>query len=115
MTSGDAQGLRTLLQDAEAAINVNEPIYHFRETMLHCACRRGLADVVRVLLERPELDLNVVDIFSRTPLMEARAKGGAEVEALLLADPRILPDFQPSRQPFTFAVDLSTGAVSGLA
>jgi hypothetical protein len=40
----------------------------FGETLLHIACRRGYKDLVRHLLDQPEISVRVIDDGGRTPL-----------------------------------------------
>ncbi|GFH48656.1 hypothetical protein CTEN210_05132 [Chaetoceros tenuissimus] len=43
----------------------------FGESLLHMACRRGLIDIVRFLLDEADVDLRCKDDLGRTPLHDA--------------------------------------------
>lgn len=54
-------------------------------TPLHVACYQGYLEDVQLLLNQPNVELNLVDIDGYTPLMWAVAKGNKEIVGLLLA------------------------------
>jgi ankyrin repeat protein len=59
---------------------------------LHAACYQGNFQVVQLLLNRPGIELNAIDVDGRTPLMWAVEKGHDGLIGLLLekgADPAI--------------------------
>ena len=43
----------------------------FGESLLHLACRRGLTDIVKYLLQEVNVDVNVRDDYNRNPLHDA--------------------------------------------
>ena len=57
-------------------------------TPLSKAAFAGHVEVVRLLLERPELEVNFVDQDRQTPLFHAASTGNLETVRLLLVDPR---------------------------
>ncbi|KAG0123537.1 ankyrin repeat-containing domain protein [Tuber indicum] len=74
----------------EAGIPVNT-VSDCGQTPLSAAATNGRVGVVRMLLERPELDPNLADgVRGMTPLMHAVERSHEEVARLLLAHPRTL-------------------------
>ncbi len=59
-------------------------------TPLSKAAFAGHVEVVRLLLGRPEVEVNFVDQDRQTPLFHAASTGNLEVVRLLLADPRTI-------------------------
>jgi len=57
-------------------------------TMLHLACRGDNPTLVRVLLEVPGIDVNLI-VAECTPLLQAVTRGHRECVRVLLGDPRV--------------------------
>jgi len=74
---------------------------------LHCACAKGHASVVSVLLARRGIDVNLKD-QGNTALMRACAEGHASVVSLLLAHPEVDVNLKDNdgNTPFKRACDL---------
>lgn len=96
--------INTLL---EAGIPVN-PGGSCGQTPLSVAATNGRVEVVRMLLERPELNLNCPDgIRGMTPLMHAIEQKHEEIVRLLLADQRTMVTLTGGRDretPFMMAI-----------
>ena len=79
--SGDLDKARKILVTGKYNVNNTRGIY--RDTPLHCACRGGHLDMVRMLISEFKADMNIVDNLDNTPLHEA-AQWGKEDVALAL-------------------------------
>lgn len=70
--------------DGESCYFVNMRESVFGRTALHAATIKGHSDVVKVLLECPTIDVNLVDAAKRTALHMAVGNGRADIVRLLL-------------------------------
>jgi len=70
------------------AINVNGGYQMGAVTPLHVACALGHADVVRVLLGHPGVDVNQKSSGGSTPFLFAAANGNVEAVVAMLEDQR---------------------------
>ena len=80
--SGDLDKARELLETGK--YNVNNIRGIWRETPLHCACRRGHLDMVRMLISEFKADMNIVNGFNITLLHEAAEYGKEDVALALI-------------------------------
>ena len=61
-----------------------------KETLLHKACKRGLSSIVKILLEKPEIDVNAQDITNKfSPLYISCSLAHFDSIKLLLSHPKI--------------------------
>jgi ankyrin repeat protein len=58
--------------------------FAYRQTPLHIACLEGHYEIVKLLLQRSDLDVNIVDQFGRTSFQLACLRGQKEIVKLLL-------------------------------
>ena len=59
--------------------------YHgLRQTLLHCACKKGHEDLVRWLVEEKHANLDIIDINSQTALHLAAHRGHQPIVTFLL-------------------------------
>jgi hypothetical protein len=65
--SQDINELERLLDEGHCMQSCNK----FGESILHLACRRGCTDVVRFLVEKAQISVNIKDDYGRTPLHDA--------------------------------------------
>ena len=71
-------------------INVNwANSLNFQQTALHTASFYNHAEVVKVLLAHPHINVNVQDMSDSTPLLNGCFKGNVSVVQVLLKDPRV--------------------------
>lgn len=63
-------------------------------TALHIAARNSSIEIVRLLLSRSTIDVNVKNKWKSTPLMIAAGSGNHDIVELLLRHPRIQVDLQ---------------------
>ena len=61
----------------------------FQWTCLHIAASNGQAEVMKLLLEHPHINVNLKDVEGQTPLLLACCNGHVSVVQLLLKDPRV--------------------------
>uniref|UniRef100_A0A1X7SHU1 Uncharacterized protein n=1 Tax=Amphimedon queenslandica TaxID=400682 RepID=A0A1X7SHU1_AMPQE len=55
-------------------------------TLLHCACKTGNADIIKLLITKGNADVNAVDKDNSTPLFNAVASGSIEAVDILLTN-----------------------------
>ena len=77
--SGDLDKARELLETGKCDVN-----YNGGDTLLHCACRRGYFDLVRMLISELKADMNIVDEYNNTPLHVAASNGKEDVALALI-------------------------------
>lgn len=65
--SQDIKKLETMLKEGHCMQACNK----FGESILHLACRRGNTDVVRFLIEKAQISINIKDDYGRTPMHDA--------------------------------------------
>ncbi|CAF4907948.1 unnamed protein product, partial [Rotaria sp. Silwood1] len=73
--------------------HIDEQYYVQRQTLLHCACKRGYIDLVRWLVDERKANLDIVDINENSPLHLACYGGHESVVEYLLdkgANPLLL-------------------------
>eukprot|EP01042_Synura_sphagnicola_P001835 gene1835-2154_t len=98
--SGDLTALKTLeTYNAIHRISVSVIHHHFTMTLghtetkgvtaLHMAAVKGNAEMSRLLLLHPAIDVNAVDQDGRTPFVYAYMKGHLELVKVLLLDGRV--------------------------
>lgn len=80
--------VRKYLQDFPD-LDVNSDGRYYGGTALYRCCSRGHANVLRLLLAHPRVDVNVYDGYGTTALMTACDHGASEIVGLLLVDPRL--------------------------
>ncbi len=66
-------------------VDINAQTLKERSSALHLAAQGNQTDAVKLLLEQPNLSLNLVNKEGRTPLQSALEKGAAPTSALLIA------------------------------
>eukprot|EP00035_Acanthoeca_spectabilis_P006379 m.123775 g.123775 ORF g.123775 m.123775 type:complete len:256 (+) comp13477_c0_seq2:1444-2211(+) len=71
---GDIESLKRWL---DVGADINSADYDNR-TALHIACVTGQADLIDFLLRQPGIDSGAVDIFGKTPLLEAQSHNHTE-------------------------------------
>ena len=81
---GDLDKARELLETGEYDVNSRDYGAYDRETPLHCACRGGHLDVVRMLISEFKADMNIVNGFNNTPLHVAAIYGKEDVALALI-------------------------------
>ena len=89
-----------VLKDPNIDLNVKGCI------ALYYACRKGLTDSVKTLLERPEIQVNIQDEKGMTSLHYACKEGFTDIVKLLLSHPTILVNIKCKRfgeTPFYYA------------
>ena len=59
------------------------------DTALHIACQNDRASVVSILLDHPDIDVNTINSFKRSPFLVACRMGGISCVRLLLKDSRV--------------------------
>jgi len=84
---GNVDEVNALLRD-NPHVRVN--LGHNDMTALHCACRRGHAEVVKVLLAHSAINVNLKTQEGATPLILGCAWGHVSVVCLLLRIPAVL-------------------------
>lgn len=65
----------------------------FGESILHLACRRGYTEVVRFLIEKAKVSINIKDDYGRTPLHDAcwvNSPNFELIEMLIRSSPDLL-------------------------
>ena len=72
------------------------------EPLLITACSRKHINIIRYLLNLPNLDVNIRNIFNNTPLMLACERGDIEVVKLLLSHPNI--DIYKPNERYSFRI-----------
>ena len=82
---GNIRTLRRFLRHGETDINMSDE----QATLLGHAAYRGSADIVEVLLQRPEINVNLAIQSGAPPLYLAATQGHAAVVRLLLGAPGI--------------------------
>ena len=82
--SGDLDKARKLLETGEYDVNSRDYGAYDRETPLHCACRGGHLDMVRMLISEFKVDMNIVNGFNNTPLHVAAIYGKEDVALALI-------------------------------
>lgn len=82
-------GQFSVLQKLIHKVNVNAPTKRVRWVALMYAASRGDTNSIKLLLERPSININAQDIEGNTSLIWAAAGGHAEVVKLLLQGPEI--------------------------
>ncbi|CAF3929925.1 unnamed protein product, partial [Rotaria sp. Silwood1] len=73
--------------------HIDEQYYVQRQTLLHCACKKGYIDLVRWLVDERKANLDIVDINGNSPLHLACYGGHISVVEYLLnkgANPLLL-------------------------
>ena len=80
--SGDLNKARELLETGK--YNVNNIGGICKETPLHCACRGGHLDMVRMLISEFKAGMNIENIFNSTPLYMAAEYGKEDVALALI-------------------------------
>ena len=103
---GYARQLERGLRFGEADINVMTP----RGTLLYIAALENHRSVVRVLLSRPGINVNLASSIGATPLFAAAQYGHLEIARMLLQQPEINPSIGTSRSGTT---PLTSAAYSG--
>jgi len=91
-TASEAANLalvKDLLASKNPSINVNWIGPDRANTSLHRACCLGHLQVVEVLLQHPEVEVNVENKARATPFYLACQQGNFQVVKLLLADLRV--------------------------
>ena len=81
---GDLDKARELLETGEYNVNSRDYGAYDRETPLHCACRGGHLDMVRMLISEFKADMNIVNGFNNTPLHVAAIYGKEDVALALI-------------------------------
>ena len=87
--AGDIQAIRSAL--ATANVNVADCDGW---TALHIAVHSQHRDMIRALLEHPDIDVNCRNRWKSTPLMLAAGSGNLDIVECLLRHPKILVDLQ---------------------
>jgi len=102
-TAGNAAAVARLLRLPHLNVNWGEEYYD--RTALIRACFKGHADIVRMLLADPRVDVNRAQNQGATPLNIACQYQQLEVVKLLLADPRVDVNIPNDRlgTPFFYA------------
>ena len=86
---GNASEVSSLLRDhPEINVNWTDPDYT-QWTALHVASIRGHAEVVKLLLAHPDVDVNIKDDGGQTPFSLGCLRGEVSVVEVLLKDPRV--------------------------
>ncbi|KAF1997425.1 ankyrin, partial [Amniculicola lignicola CBS 123094] len=70
-------------------------------TPLYVAARQGSVEVVKMLLQRPGLDVNAADRWGRTPLLAAIRNGHQDVIVLLMLHPNTTDVDRPDKDGYT--------------
>ncbi len=86
---GDLKSVQSMLSEGH---DVNTRGF-FKVTPLMYAVTGGHADIVRLLLQQPTLDPNMMNSGGTTALMAAARQGNVEILRLLLADERTDANF----------------------
>ena len=89
---GNARQLESLLRFGKTDINVMTP----NGTLLYIAALENYPAVVKVLLSRPGIDVNLAGASGATPLFAAAQYGHLEVVRMLLQRPEINPSIGTS-------------------
>ena len=82
--SGDLDKARELLETGKYNVNSRDYGVYDRDTPLHCACRGGNLDMVRMLISEFKADMNIVNGFNNTPLHVAAIYGKEDVALALI-------------------------------
>ena len=85
LNAGADAGYREYYPSNYVAGDTHKPDPSRFTSPLHVACYQGNSEVAELLLRRPGVAVNALDIDGHTPLMWAAAKGNKELVALLLA------------------------------
>jgi len=103
--AGDASTVRKLLHRSPD-LDVNQPNKRDspRWTLLHLACFEGHLEIIKLLLKRPNIDVNQLNGAGRTGLFMAVWGGRLSAVWLMLRDPRVDVNLHDSRHRTPFWV-----------
>ena len=85
LNAGAEAGYREYFPTNYVTGDTHEPDSRRFTSPLHVACYQSYSDVTELLLSRPGVEINALDIDGRTPLMWAADKGNKKIVAMLLA------------------------------
>ena len=88
--SGDVHKVPELLANPQVDVNSSSP--DRLDTPLHLACRFGRAEVVRLLLRHPAIEVDLGNAGGASPFNIACQEGHRDVADMMLADQRIQPN-----------------------
>ena len=83
--NNDVSGLSRAIRNPNYDVNYDEDVF----TPLEIAINNNFIDIVRLLLEHPNIDVNMGSIGETTPLMQASMKDRLKIVELLLEHPNI--------------------------
>lgn len=91
--------------------SVDFTFYYAKETFLIAACKFGRIELVKLLLDRPETNVNAYDNNGNTPLIHAVARGHFGIVRLLCEQKKHVVDINQNnffrRTAFSFAADIN--------
>ncbi len=87
--AGDIEAIRSVLETTDVNVADDDGW-----TALHIAAHRQNRELIRLLLEHPDIDVNARNKWRSTPLMMAANSGNLDIVELLLRHPMILVDLQ---------------------
>jgi len=85
--------LKSSLSNSHFGMSKND----LNDTVLITAIKKGQTDIVKMLLERPDVDVNMKGAYGKTPLIIATWVGQKDIVQLLLNHPQIDVNFQTGR------------------
>ena len=84
---GNADAVKLLVEQGDR-LNINQPNKSDEETAVSVAVRNGNLHILHILLQHPNIDLNLRNRWGETALLIAVKRGDTELVKRLLQDPR---------------------------